>query len=270
MSKNKKFIIFYFVATIALLILTFIASVVCFNYKDFWSSFFQIICGGLFGSFGVMLLSKIKSYSVNKKDSETIIYSAFLNLYSELKTEISIIDKYLNTPDEKVPYNLLGNAFPNHAFYYNQLATVDYSLLFYKGENLFYKKFIGYRNNELFVLGNHPLVSNNTLQIAINQEKIKRVEEIHDETKTPENSSGNPYLDIELTKLKLKNIYISAHKLKPTFEKIKNDTNERLKAIDEIQTTLSNTYPKRYNWEYAKKKILDYNLNRSLEGNEER
>lgn len=264
MSKNKKFIIFYFVATIALLILTFIASVVCFNYKDFWSSFFQIICGGLFGSFGVMLLSEIKSYSVNKKDSETIIYSAFLNLYSELKTEISIIDKYLNTPDEKVPYNLLKNAFQNHAFYYNQLATVDYSLLFNRGENLFYNKFIVYRSNELFVLGNHPLVSNNTLQIAINLEEIKRIEEIHDETKVPENSSGNPYLDIELTKLMINNIKIPAHKLKPTFEKIKNDTNERLKAIDEIQTLLSKTYPKRYNWEYVKKKILDSILEHPL------
>ena len=264
MSKNKKFIIFYFVATIVLLILTFIASVVCFNYKDFWSSFFQIICGGLFGSFGVMLLSEIKSYSVNKKDSETIIYSAFFFLYSELKTEISIIDKYLNTPDEKVPYNLLKNAFPNHAFYYNQLATVDYSLLFNRGENLFYNKFIVYRSNELFVLGNHPLVSNNTLQIAINLEEIKRIEEIHDETKVPENSSGNPYLDIELTKLMINNIKIPAHKLKPTFEKIKNDTNERIKAIDEIQTLLSKTYPKRYNWEYVKKKILDSILEHPL------
>ena len=121
-----------------------------------------------------------------------------------------------------------------------------------------------YRSNELFVLGNHPLVSNNTLQIAINLEEIKRIEEIHDETKVPENSSGNPYLDIELTKLMINNIKIPAHKLKPTFEKIKNDTNERIKAIDEIQTLLSKTYPKRYNWEYVKKKILDSILEHPL------
>ena len=109
MSENKKYISFFSWITALFLVLTYVFSIVKISSPFMSSDFLEIIFGGLFASFGVMLLAEIKKYTMNKQIAEDNLYDSLVSLYAELVVQSKQTEVYLNNQTAAVPENLYSN-----------------------------------------------------------------------------------------------------------------------------------------------------------------
>ena len=189
----------------------------------------MVVFGGLFASFGVMLLAEIKKYFVNKRIAEDFLYDTLLSLYSELMIEVKNTDVYQSNPDAAVPDNLYSNRAPAMNGYLYSLRRIDYSP--YK-ENAFSKVWEAYKQNEFLVLEKHINFCFTHLYLAINQEKIRALEH----GATTYHPTGKDR-DVSIT-----------------LRKMKANATERIQAIEILIDALSSMYENRYSWEAEKEK----------------
>lgn len=227
MSENKKFIRFFLWVSALFLVLTYVFSVVRFSVSFLSTDFLEIVFGGLFASFGVMLLAEIKKYSISKRSAEDKMYFALLGLYSELVVESKNADVYLNNPDSPVPDNLFSDRLPAISGYINALRGIDYAP--YR-ENDISKQWNAYRRKEFQNLDSHMIACRTHLFLAINQEKLRA-------------------LDRQITQYHPTS---KDHDVSVTLRKMKLDANDRTRAIEEMQDSISATYAKRYHWKEEK------------------
>ena len=230
MSENKKFISFFTWVTAIFLVLTYVFSIQEFSHPFMNNGFLETIFGGLFASFGVMLLAEIKKYWINKKTSEDIMYITLLNLYIELVMETKYADLYVNHPNVEVPSNVFSTRSPVIYNSVNTLRGIDYTPYI---KNCILCCWNKYRSGEFPAFDKHINWCNNNLLIAINQEKMKALR-----------SGKGAY-----------NPIASDHDVNITIRKIKSDAMERIKAIELFITTLVSIYPDRYNWERDRKSV---------------
>lgn len=227
MSENKKYIRFFSWVTALFLILTYIFSVVEFSFPLLNSDFLEIVFGGLFASFGVMLLAEIKKYSITKKSTEDLMYFSLLGLYSELVVEAKNADVYLKNPDSPVPENLFSDRLPAISGYINTLRGIDYAPF---KENDISKQWNAYKGKEIQCLDNHAIACRTHLFLAINQEKLRALER----------------------QITYYNPTAKDHDVSVTLTKMKADAVERARAIAEMQDCISTACANRYQWEEEK------------------
>ena len=185
--------------------------------------------GGLFASFGVMLLAEIKKYFINKRLAEDSLYETLLNLYSELMVEIIQTNVYLDNLEKEVPDNLYSNRAPAMSSYLCSLRRIDYSP---GKESKLSHLWEEYKRNELRKLDWHIASCKTYLSLAINREKIKALER--------KITSYNP---------------IGKDKdVNTTLRKMRVNAIERTDAIKQLLDTLSSACENRYNWEEEKEK----------------
>ena len=173
MSENKKYIRFFSWVTALFLILTYISSIVKLSLLFLNSEFLEIVFGGLFASFGVMLLAEIKKYSMSKRATEDLMYFSLLGLYSELVVEAKNADVYLKNPDSPVPEKLFSDRLPTICGYINTLRGIDYAPF---RENKIFKQWNAYKEKEFQLLDNHAIACRTHLLLAINQEKLRALD----------------------------------------------------------------------------------------------
>lgn len=228
MSENKKFIRFFTWVTVIFFILTYVFSIQEFKHPFINNGFLETIFGGLFASFGVMLLAEIKKYVINKRNLEDLMYFTLLNLYNELVLQAKYADLYITHPYAEVPSNVFSTGAFVICSYINTLRGIDYTP--YK-KTCVLCQWNCYRSNEFIALNKHVNWCNNNLFIAITQEKINAL-----------NQGKGAY-----------NPIASDHDVNITLRKMKANALERTKAIEPIMNILSSTYPERYQWEKDKK-----------------
>ena len=229
MTENRKFIRFFAWITAFFLMLTYLFSLIDFSWRFLNSDFLEIIFGGLFASFGVMLLAEIKKYSINKRLAEDTLYETLLSMYSELMVEIINTNVYLDNLDKEVPDNLYNNRAPAMNSYLLSLRRIDYSPV---KESKLSQSWEKYKQNELRKLDKHIGYCNTHLSMAINREKIKALER----KLTSYNPIGKDH-DVEITLIKMK-----------------VDAIKRTHAINQLLDTLSSACMNRYNWKDEKEK----------------
>ena len=230
MSENKKFISFFSIATIVCLLFTYIFSVVKIESKCINRTFLVAVFGGLLGSFGVMLLSEIKKYYINKRAAEDSLYFSLYQLYSELIVETKNTDVYLERPDIPVPENLYNSRVPEIRGLIFALQRIDYAPI---RKNDISKQWEIFRKNEGPELDNHVNLCSVKLSLAIIQEQQKALE------------MGKMHYHPTA----------SDHDVKVTLNKMKIHASARAKAIDTLQNAVSVIGKGRYNWEEDKKRI---------------
>jgi len=230
MSENKKFIRFFSWVTALFLVLTYIFSVVEFSFPLLNSEFLEIVFGGLFASFGVMLLAEIKKYSMSKRSTEDLMYFSLLGLYSELVVEAKNADVYLKNPDSPVPENLFSDRLPAICGYINTLRGIDYAPF---RENGISKQWNTYKGKEFQCLDNHAIACRTHLFLAINHEKLRALER--------QITHYNPTS--------------KDHDVNVTLTKMNADAFERAQAIGALQEAISTAYVNRYQWKNEKENL---------------
>ena len=227
MSESKKLIRFFFWITALFLVLTYVFSIVKFSYCFLSSDFLEIVFGGLFASFGVMLLAEIKKYSISKRSTEDLLYVTLLGLYSDLVVETKNSDVYLKSTNVPVPDNLYSDRLPAISGFINTLRGIDYAPF---KENDISKQWNAYRGKEFQSLDNHAIACRTHLYMAINQEKLRA-------------------LDRQITYY---NPTAKDHDVSVTLRKMKADAIERARAIEELQDCISTACANRYQWKEEK------------------
>ncbi len=227
MSESKKLIRFFFWITALFLVLTYVFSIVKFSYCFLSNDFLEIVFGGLFASFGVMLLAEIKKYSISKRTTEDLLYVTLLGLYSDLVVEAKNSDVYLKNPDSPVPNNLFSDRLPAISGFINTLRGIDYAPF---KENDISKQWNAYRGKEFQSLDNHAIACRTHLFLAINQEKLRA-------------------LDRQITYY---NPTAKDHDVSVTLKKMKADAIERARAIEKMQDCISTACANRYQWKEEK------------------
>lgn len=224
MSENRKFIVFFSWITALLFILTYFFSVITFSYQFLSSDFLEIVFGGLFASFGVMLLAEIKKYHINRRNTENTLYFTLLNLYAELVIEAKSADVYLKNLDSMVPDSLFSDRATVINSYIFSLRGIDYNPF---RENGISKQWNEFRAKEFQCLDCHVIDCRTKLFLAINNEKLRA-------------------LDQQITNY---NPIARDHDVNITLNKIKANATERVRAIERVQDAFSATYENRYHWE---------------------
>ena len=227
MSENKKYIRFFSWVTALFLVLTYVFSIVEFSFTLLSSNFLEIVFGGLFASFGVMLLAEIKKYSISKRSAEDLMYFTLLGLYSDLVVEAKNSDVYLKNPSAPVPDNLYSDRLPAISGYINALRGIDYSPF---RENDISRQWNTFRGQEFQCLDNHAIACRTHLFLAINQEKLRA-------------------LDRQLTHYHPTSM---DHDVNVTLRKMKADAIERAHAIEIMQNRISAACANRYQWKEEK------------------
>ena len=227
MSENRKFIRFFKWVTVIFFILTYVFSIQEFKHPFINNGFLETIFGGLFASFGVMLLAEIKKYSISKRSTEDLLYFTLLGLYSDLVVEAKNVDVYLKNPDSPVPNNLFSDRLPAISGYINALRGINYAPF---KENDISKQWNAYRGKEFQCLDNHTIACRTHLFLAINQEKLRA-------------------LDRQITYY---NPTAKDHNVSVTLRKMKADAIERARAIEAMQDCISATCANRYQWKEEK------------------
>ena len=230
MSENKQFIVFFSWVTGVFLILTYIFSVVKFSWRFVSSDFLVVAFGGLFASFGVMLLAEIKKYFISKRSSEDMLYFTLLGLYTELIVEAKNAEVYLNNQDSMVPDNLFKDRVPQISGYIYSLRNIDYAPF---RKNKIESQWTEYRKNELPNLDNHVIICNTYLFLAISQEKMKAL----DRGLAHYHPIGKD------------------HDVNVMLKKTHADAIARTLVIEKMQDVLFSTYSNRYMWEKEKEKL---------------
>lgn len=227
MSENRKFIAFFSWVTLIFLVLTYVFSIQNFEYPYINNGFLETVFGGLFASFGVMLLAEIKKYYINKKNMEDLLYFTMLNIYNELVLETKYADLYITHPSTEVPSNVFSERVPAYCGYMNTLRGIDYATY---GKSCILCRWNWYRSKELPNLNKHVNWCSNRLFIAVTQEKLN--------AQYQGKGAYNPVS--------------SDHDVNVTLHKMKADALERIKAINPLMSTISSVYPDRYQWEKDK------------------
>ena len=243
MSENINFIRFFSWATCIFLILTYVFSLVSFSWEWLNSNFLVVAFGGLFASFGVMLLAEIKKYHVNKHAVEDKLYYTLLSLYNELTVESKNADAYLNNPNTAVPENLFSFRAPAINAILYSLKCTDYSPI---KRNVIFDKWSSYRENEFPVMDNHVNACNTRLTIAIIDERLNALDR---QIMSYHPSASDKYVGI-------------------TLRKMKADADERLKAIETMLAAISSLDNKRYNWQKEKDLIQSIKIGLPSENQE--
>lgn len=227
MSENKTFIRFFSWVTALFLALTYVFSIIEFSFPILNSNFLEIVFGGLFASFGVMLLAEIKKYSISKRSTEDLLYFTLLGLYSDLVVEAKNSDVYLKNTNVPVPDNLYSDRLTAICGYISTLRGIDYSPF---RENDISRQWNVYRGQEIQRLDNHVIACRTHLFLAINQEKLRA-------------------LDRQLT-----HYYPSSmdHDVNVTLRKMKADAIERARAIEAMQDRISSARANCYRWQEEK------------------
>ncbi len=231
MSENKKFIVFFSWCTGLLLVATYVFSILQFEYPMLTSDFLVVIFGGLFASFGVMLLAEIKKYFINKRAAEDTLYFTLLNLYIELNIETKNADVYLNNPSTPVPDNLFSDSVPSIGQALTTLKYLDYSTFAKTKINKHWRE---YKAKEIPCLDEHLGYSRSYLFMAINRDKLKALDEKGLTAYHP--TSQDQAVKVTLTKIKANAI-------------------NRSQEIESLMEEIISSYKDRYSWEEAKKKI---------------
>ena len=231
MSENRKFIIFFSWLTGLFLVATYVFSILQFEYALLTSDFLVVIFGGLFASFGVMLLAEIKKYFLNKRTAEDTLYYTLLNLYIELILEIKNADVYLNNPSTPVPDNLFSDSAPSIGQALTTLKHLDYST-FTKTKNS--QRWNTYKAKEIPCLDEHLGYCRSYLFMAINRDELKAIDEKGLTAYHP--TSQDQAVKVTLTKIKANAI-------------------NRSQEIESLMEEIISSYKDRYSWEEAKKKI---------------
>lgn len=230
MSENKQFIAFFSWITGVFLILTYIFSVVKFTWRFLSSDFLVVAFGGLFASFGVMLLAEIKKYFINKRSAEDMLYFTLLRLYTELIVEAKNAEVYLNNQDSMVPDNLFKDRVPQISGYIYSLRNIDYAPF---RKNKIESQWTEYRMKELPNLNDHVIICNTHLFLAINQEKMKAL----DRGLAHYHPIGKD------------------HDVNVTLKKTHADAIARTLVIEKMQDVLFSAYSNRYMWEKEKERL---------------
>ena len=243
MSENKKFISFFSIATILCLLLTYIFSINKIESECINSTFLVAVFGGLLGSFGVMLLSEIKKYYLNKRAAEDSLYYSLYKLYSELIVESKNTEVYLERSDVPVPETLYNDRVPEIRGLIFALQRIDYAPI---RKNDLSRKWEKFRKNEGFELDNHVDMCNSKLFSAINHEQLKALEmgKVHYQPTS------------------------SDHDVKVTLRKMKIHATERAKAIDTLQNAVSFIGKGRYKWKEDKERIDSLSIGLPTENQE--
>ena len=230
MSESKKYIRFFSWITGLFLVLTYVFSIVKFSCRFLNSDFLEIVFGGLFASFGVMLLAEIKKYTMSKRSTEDLMHFSLLGLYTELVVEAKNADVYLKNPDSSVPENLFSDRLATICSYINTLRGVDYAPFI---ENNISKQWNKYKGEEFQGLDNHVIACRTHLSLAINHEKLRALER------------------------RIANYYPTSkdHDVNITLRKMNADALERAQAIEALQDTISTACAGRYSWKEEKENL---------------
>lgn len=230
MTENKKFIVFFSIASAICLILTYLFSIIEVSADLINDDFLVVAFGGLFGSFGVMLLSEIKKYCLNKRAAEDVLYYTLLQLYSELIVEIKNTDVYLEHKESPVPGNLYSGRVPVIRGLLYSLQRLDYEPFL---KNALKNLWEPFRQNELHELDNHVIMCNSKLFLAINHEQIKALD------------TGKMHYHPTACD----------HDVDVTLRKMKMHASDRAKAIDDIKKAVSIIGKNRFHWQEDKKRV---------------
>ena len=133
MSSCKKMIRFTAIASIILLIITYLITVnndihnISCNSPWISNSFLLTFFGGAFASMTVVLLCEISKYWQAKQDAESYLFSHLYSLYGQLQILSRSINGFFSNNGKNVPRNALSTVITNAEAEMRDLYFAEYA-----------------------------------------------------------------------------------------------------------------------------------------------
>lgn len=144
------------------------------NWGWMSNNFALTVCGGAFASFLVVMLCEVQKYRSNKLSCENSLYTHAMYLYSVLYFLDRNIDEYIAEQNEPVPNNLVDERIKMIRSQSMAIRSVDY--ITFRKINALVTAHQNFCTNGLAKVDS-IMGSGNYLKIAINQTRIKNLEE---------------------------------------------------------------------------------------------
>lgn len=179
MSASKKTIQFTAVASIILLIITYLVTVNIdtnlLTVDSPWisNSFLLTFFGGAFASMAVVLMCEISKYWQAKQSAETYLFSHLCYLYGQLQILSHNIKRFLSQKGKDVSREALTKIISNAEAEMNALYFAEYAP-FCKSNAVLGEKLRF--NSEIFSAVQSVLKDCRMLDIALNRDEIARLE----------------------------------------------------------------------------------------------
>lgn len=237
MSTSVRIIKFIVILCIVTLILTYIVSLnienIFFNLNTIWLSnnFLFTILSGAFASLIVIIICEIQKYIFLKRETENMIFSQLLALYTQITIIYYNANRTLNDSKNPVAANLFDSPSNIGKSILKNIEPIDYTPFLI---NSIAKYLCKFKNNDCLKI---DAFLNNLLfyKMALSYDKIELIKKNLPEVVTSNLQSTHDVL-----------------------KKIQQDSNAILTYLEKIMEAFDLGCNNRFNWKNVKKTIIRY------------